>query len=122
MHSKRVAHLDLLQKVIQKFANYGIHINYKKCEFVVNECNFVGHVVNSKGVKPQPWRISDVVNFNRPNNSAELRTFWGMTAYCRKFIADFSDRAACSYDLLKKSKQFVWSEVCGNNFVYLRIQ
>ena len=89
---------------------------------MVTECNFVGHVVNSKGVKPQPSRISDVVNFNRPNNSAELRTFCGMTACCIKFIVDFSDLAACLYDLLKKGKQVVWSEVCGNNFVCLRIQ
>ena len=40
---------------------------------MVTECNFVGHVVNSNGVKPQQSRISDVVNFNRPNNLAELR-------------------------------------------------
>ena len=40
---------------------------------MVTECNFVGHVVKSNGVKPQQSRISDFVNFNRPNNLAELR-------------------------------------------------
>ena len=58
---------------------------------MVRECNFVGHVVNSTGVKAQPSRISDIVNFNKPNNLAELRTFLGMAVYCRKFIMDFSD-------------------------------
>ena len=89
---------------------------------MVTECNFVGHVVNSNGVKPQPSRIPDVVNFNRPNNLAELRTFLGMVAYCRKFIVDFSDRAACLYDLLKMGRQLVWSEVCEISFVYLKEQ
>ena len=118
LYSKRVEYLDLLQKVLQKFANYGIYINYKTCEFMVTECNFVGHVVNI--VKPQPSRISDVVNFNRPNNVAVLRTFLRMAAYCRKFTAYFSNRAACLYDLFKKGKRFVWSEVCESSFVYLK--
>ena len=112
MHSKRVEYLDLLQKVLQKFANYGNHINCKTCEFMVTKCSFVGHLVNSKGVKLQPSRISDVVNLNRPNNIADLRTFSGMAAYCRKFIVEFLDRAVCLYNLFKKGKQFVWSDVC----------
>ena len=90
--------------MLKKFANYGIHKNYKTCEFVVTEYLFVGHVVNSKGVKPQQSGISYVANFNRTNNLVELRTFLGMTAYCRKFIVDFSNRAACLYELSKKGK------------------
>ena len=107
LYSKRVEHLDLPQKVLQKFANYGIHINYKKCEFMVTACYFVGHVVNSNGLKREPSIISDVVNFNTPNNLAELRTVLEMAAYCRKFIVDFSDQEACLFDLWKKAKQFV---------------
>ena len=89
---------------------------------MVTECNFLGHVVNSNGVKPQVSRISDVVNFNRPNNLAEPRTFLGMLTYCRTFIVDFLDRAACLCDLLKKGKQFVKSEVFVSSFVYLKEQ
>ena len=67
-------------------------------------------------------RLSFLMTMNKPNNLAELRTFLGMAAYCRKFIVNFSDRAACLYDLLKKGKEFVWSEACENNFVYLKEQ
>ena len=112
-YSKRVEHLDFLQKVSPKFAKYGIYINYKllrsksksidwflydnspgheSVKFMATDCNFV----------PQPLRMFDDVSFNRPNNLAELRTFWGMTAYCRKVIVDFSNRAACLHDLLEK--------------------
>ena len=41
LYSKRVEHHDLPQEVLQKFANYGIHINYKKCEFMVTACYFM---------------------------------------------------------------------------------
>ena len=122
LYGKRVDHLDLLRNVLEKFAEYGIHINYKKCQFMVIECSFVGHVVNNKGVKPQPSKISDIVDFNKPNNIAELRTFLGMVAYCRKFIKDFSDQAACLFDLLKKGKKFLWSDECESCFAYLKEQ
>ena len=92
LYSKRVKHLDFLQKVLQKFAKYCIYINYKKFKFMFTDYNFVS----------QPSRISDDVSFNRPNNLAERRTFLGMAAYCRKIIVDFSDRAACLHDLLEK--------------------
>ena len=87
---------------------------------MVTKCHFIGHVINSKGVKPQLSRISDVVDFNRPNNWAELRKYGGMAAYCRTFIVDFSDRAACLNHLLNQGKQLVWSEVCESSFVYLK--
>ena len=41
------------------------------------------HVVNSNGLKREPSIISDVVNFNTPNNLAELRKVLEMVAYCR---------------------------------------
>ena len=43
-----------------------------------------------------------------------------MAAYCRTFIVDFSDRAACLNHLLNQGKQLVWSEVCESSFVYLK--
>ena len=45
-----------------------------------------------------------------------------MVAYDRKFIVDFSDRAASLCDLLKKGKQFVWPEACEISFAYLKEQ
>ena len=122
LYGKRAERIELLKSVLEKFAEYGIHANYKKCQFMVTECNFVGHVVNINGVKPQPTKISDIVDFNKPSNLAELRTFLGMAAYNRKFIEGFSDWSACLYDLLKKGRKFVWSENCQNSFVYLKEQ
>ena len=105
--------LIFFKKCHQNSQNTGIYINYKllrsksksidwflydnspgheSVKFMATDCNFV----------PQPLRMFDDVSFNRPNNLAELRTFWGMTAYCRKIIVDFSNRAACLHDLLEK--------------------
>ena len=48
LFGKRKDHLKLFKAVLEKFAEYGMHINYKKCQFMVTECNFLGHVVNTR--------------------------------------------------------------------------
>ena len=90
LYEKRSDHMKLLNKVLNTLADYGIHINYSKSKFMVSECSFVGHTINNKGVKAQRKKISDIVHFKRPENIDELRTFLGMSAFCRKFIRDFS--------------------------------
>ena len=112
----RASHLQLVDDVLNTLADYGIHINYKKCQFMVTECTFLGHVINSQGIVPQPSKISDIVNFRKPSNLNELRTFLGMASYCRRFIKNFSDLATPLYELLKKDKRFVWSEDRDKSF------
>ena len=85
----RASHLQLVDDVLNTLAEYGIHINYKKCQFMVTECTFLGHI-NSQGIVPQPSKISDIVNFRKPSNLNELRTFLGMASYCRRFIKNFN--------------------------------
>ena len=89
LYRERIEGIDLLQKVLQKFVNYGIYISYTKYEFIVTKCNFVGHVVNSNEVKPQTSRISGVANFNRPNSLAELRTFLGWQLIAERLLLTF---------------------------------
>lgn len=89
LYGKRDDHFDLLRRVLDIFSEYGIHINYAKCKFMVAECDFVGHVINEKGVKAQPKKISDIVDFNQPTNVDELRTFLGMSAFCRNLFVVF---------------------------------
>ena len=77
-------------------------INYQKCQFVKEECEFVGHMVNKDGVRLPATRIADVVDFKKPTSIAELRTFLGMASYCKKFVSNFPEKASHLYELLKK--------------------
>ena len=120
LYGKRSEHLDLIREVLEKFAEYGIHINLKKCQFMADEVTFIGYIINKQGVKPDKTKVTDIVNFKRPENVSELKTFLGMASYFRKFIPEFSEHTAVLYGLLKKNVVFEWSAECESSFVYVK--
>lgn len=49
---KKTEHLDQIQQVLNKFAEQGIYVNLKKCQFMKDTVNFIGHHINSTGISP----------------------------------------------------------------------
>ena len=47
-------HIELLQKVLQRLQNAGFTINHMKCEWAVEETDFLGHWMTPDGIKP--WK------------------------------------------------------------------
>ena len=39
-------HLIHLEKVLNKLAEYGMFINFEKCQFAMNSVNFLGHNIS----------------------------------------------------------------------------
>jgi hypothetical protein len=63
--------------------------------------HYLGHVISSEGVAPDPAKIESIVNFLRPNIVVELQSFLGLASYYRRFIKDFSSIA---HPLLEQTK------------------
>ena len=51
-----------------------------------------------------------------PQNITELRSFWGMINYYRKFLPNLSTRLAPLYNLLCKQVQWEWGKEQENAF------
>ena len=45
-------HLIHLKKVLKKLAEYGMFVNFEKCQFAMNSVNFLGDNISSKGILP----------------------------------------------------------------------
>ena len=45
-------HLIHLKKVLKKLAEYGMFVNFAKCQFAMNSVNFLGDNISSKGIVP----------------------------------------------------------------------
>ena len=50
----------------------------------------------------------------------DLRSFFGLANYYRKFIAGYSKRATTLIDFFKKDTKWVWSERCDEAFENLK--
>ena len=73
----------------------------KKCQFGMEECSFLGHVVGHGKVKPEDGKIQAVKDFKIPATKKDVRAFLGLVGYYRKFIPHFAETSACLSDLTK---------------------
>jgi hypothetical protein len=54
---------------------------------------FLGYIVTSIGIAPDPQKIEAVQKIQPPNNVTQLRSFLGLVRYYQQFIHNFSEIA-----------------------------
>lgn len=67
--------LSRLMAVLICLKNTNLTLNHTKCRFVENELNVLGHLASSDGLKPNPGKLHDIMNFPTPRNAIDLQTF-----------------------------------------------
>ncbi len=69
--------LERLQVVFERFRQFNITLNPKKCYFGLAEVEFVGHVLKSDGVCFSTEKRSKVLDFVLPVKQKQLKSFLG---------------------------------------------
>ncbi|GJU28016.1 putative reverse transcriptase domain-containing protein [Tanacetum coccineum] len=98
-------HLRLVLELLKKEKLYA---KFSKCEFWLQEVQFLGHVVNQNGIHVDPSKIEAVKNWKAPTTPSEIRSFLGLAGYYRRFIANFSKIAKPLTSLTQKHKKYEW--------------
>ncbi|GJX35662.1 putative nucleotidyltransferase, ribonuclease H [Tanacetum coccineum] len=98
-------HLRLVLELLKKEELYA---KFSKCEFWLQEVQFLGHVVNQNGIHVDPSKIEAVKNWKAPTTPSEIRSFLGLAGYYRRFIANFSKIAKPLTSLTQKNKKYEW--------------
>ena len=81
---------------------------------------FLGHVISKDGITVDPNKIEAVVNWDRPTNVSEVRSFLGFASYYRRFVEGFSRITAPLTQLTRKNVKFEWNEECEKSFQELK--
>lgn len=116
----REEHLTHLRIVLSKLREHKLYCNVKKCQFLAQSVQFLGHVVSADGIKPSPAKTDAVTKWQSPTTVHELQSFLGLVNYFRKFIQGYSVLTRPLTDLLRKDVPFVWSQACENAFQLLK--
>ncbi|KAD4982452.1 hypothetical protein E3N88_19123 [Mikania micrantha] len=98
-------HLRLILDLLRKEQLYA---KFSKCEFWLKEVQFLGHIVDDKGVHVDPAKIEAVKNWKTPTTPTEIRSFLGLAGYYRRFISNFSKIALPLTTLTQKGKSYEW--------------
>ena len=81
---------------------------------------FLGHTVSNKDILPEASKGDEIVNFFTSSCASDAKS--GMTSLFSKFISSFFVYAAYLFDLLKKGRNFVWSDESRKSFDYIKLK
>jgi len=111
-------HLLHLEKTLRCLETNGYTVNPAKCQWGVQEVEWLGHLLTPKGIKPLPKKIKGVLQLSPPTNVTELRSFLGMINYYRDFWKRRSHILAPLTALtgFPKGKRLPWNEECEQAF------
>ncbi|GBN87133.1 Retrovirus-related Pol polyprotein from transposon 17.6 [Araneus ventricosus] len=100
--------LQKLKIVFEVAKKYGLEIKFKKCQFLMQKVEFLGHIVENGTIKPSIAKTLAVRKFPEPPTVKQVQSFLGLTGYFRKCMKDYSKIAKPLSDLTRKENPFVF--------------
>ncbi|TFY51095.1 hypothetical protein EVJ58_g10743 [Rhodofomes roseus] len=117
-------HVRHVEWVLSRLDDEGLVLSEKKCVWAAEELLYLGHIVNSDGIRVNPDKVKAIIDWPRPANITEVRGFLNIAGYYRRFIKGFAKLADVLYDLLKgnpkKRAAIEWSSACETSFTTLK--
>ena len=113
-------HMSHLETVFERLRQHGLKLKLKKCSFLQLETQYLGFIINGRGISPDPKKVEAIRTLPTPTCVREVRSFIGMCSYYRRFIPNFSEIAEAVIALTQKFARFNWTEECQNGFDYLK--
>jgi hypothetical protein len=55
-----------------------LYAKFSKCDFWLKEVAFLGHIVTDGGIKVDPGKISEILNWKQPKDAPKIRSFLGL--------------------------------------------
>ncbi|OWZ09828.1 LOW QUALITY PROTEIN: hypothetical protein PHMEG_00017409 [Phytophthora megakarya] len=83
-------HVVELACVFERLREAGSSLKLKKCTFLTNSMEYLGHHLSDQGVQPAERLVKSVREFPRPADAHEVKRFVHLAGYYRKFIAAFA--------------------------------
>ncbi len=68
-----------------------IKLNKEKLKLRLPEVTFMGLVISSQGVKPDPAKVQGIQEMPAPENKQDVKRLMGMVNYLQRFAPNLSD-------------------------------
>ncbi|GJV56622.1 putative reverse transcriptase domain-containing protein [Tanacetum coccineum] len=95
-------HEEHLKAILELLKKEQLYAKFSKCEFWIPKVQFLGHVIDSRGIHVDPAKIESIKDWASPKTPMEIRQFLGLAGYYRRFIEGFSKIAKSMTKLTQK--------------------
>ena len=116
----RIEYDTRLQVTLKRLQTAGITLNEGKCQFYQSCITFLGHVIHSNGISPDPKKTAAIQNMKPPSSVSELRRFMGMANQMSKFSPNIAHISKPLRELLSSKVAWTWSTVHTDAFKALQ--
>jgi transposase InsO family protein len=98
--------LEHIRRVLRRVREKGVKLNPKKCSLFKREVKYLGRIVSAQGCRLDPKAIEAVkyLKEKTPTTVGEIRHILGLLNCFRRYIQDFSVKAAPLFKLLHKEE------------------
>ena len=83
--------LESPEKVLLKLRTSGLKLKPKKCDLLQTQGNYLGHVLDKTGIRPNPETLEAVRDWERPKIVTQVRSFAAFCNNYRKFVKSFAE-------------------------------
>jgi hypothetical protein len=97
-----------VEQILAIMEEQSLYAKESKCEFGMTEILYLGHIIGVKGVQVHQEKIQAFLDSPTPRTLIELKGFWGICCYYKRFFKGFSQLCAPLTDLTKKGA-FKWN-------------
>jgi hypothetical protein len=101
-------HRKIVREVLSRLQKYDLYLRPEKCEFELQEIEYLGMIIRLGEVRMNPGKVAAVRDWTTPANLKEVRAFIGFANFYRRFIKDFASIARPLHDLTKKDTPWQW--------------
>ena len=99
-----------LRRVLDKSREVRLKFNPKKVKLRVPEISYVGHLLSSEGLKPDPEKTRAINEMPAPTDKEGVLRLLGTINYLDKFIEHKADLQGPISQLTQKDAAFVWDK------------
>ena len=95
---------------LEKCRQWNLKLNRLKVRRHQSSVKFMGHLLTSEGLKPDPDKIQAILQMPEPEDLPALKRFLGMVTYLSKFTPHLSEMTEPLRRLEDKDVEFQWLE------------
>nr|GEZ38062.1 putative reverse transcriptase domain-containing protein [Tanacetum cinerariifolium] len=113
-------HEEHLKAILELLKEEKLYAKFSKCEFWIPKVQFLGHVIDSRGIHIDPAKIESIKDWASPKTPTKVRQFLGLAGNYRRFIEGFSKIAKSMTKLTQNRIKFDWGEKEENVFQLIK--
>ena len=83
-------HYENLRKLLEKALQVNVKFNKDKIQFNESEVTYLGHIVSSTGLRPDPAKIEAIENVPEPTDKAGVQRLLGTLNFSRSYLLTMS--------------------------------